>query len=273
MKTTADFYVYCYIDPRNLQEFYYGKGTGGRSKAHLLAQGGADTAVRIRGIKKDGAEPIIRIIATGLTEEQALWTKAALLWRLGETLTNIKGGLDAGKFRRQNTLHTNLVGFDFSARIHFFNVGEYWNQRSWDDCQKYGFLSAGHGKKYADAARQLHENDIVLPYISKHGYVGIGRVLAEAVPAREFRIADKTLHQMQLQAPDITHDSADLQKCEYVVRVEWLCSKKREDALWRRGLFHSLQTHASMANQQNTLSYIEQEWRVRFADILEKSES
>jgi len=26
----ADYYVYVYIDPRNLEEFYYGKGQGAR---------------------------------------------------------------------------------------------------------------------------------------------------------------------------------------------------------------------------------------------------
>jgi hypothetical protein len=28
--TSEDYYVYCYIDPRNLEIFYYGKGTEGR---------------------------------------------------------------------------------------------------------------------------------------------------------------------------------------------------------------------------------------------------
>ena len=29
------FYVYVYIDPRNLEEFYFGKGQGSRKNAHL----------------------------------------------------------------------------------------------------------------------------------------------------------------------------------------------------------------------------------------------
>ena len=32
---TDRYYVYVYIDPRNLEEFYYGNGTGARSHAHL----------------------------------------------------------------------------------------------------------------------------------------------------------------------------------------------------------------------------------------------
>ena len=30
-----EFYVYVYIDPRNFEEFYYGKGKGNRKVAHL----------------------------------------------------------------------------------------------------------------------------------------------------------------------------------------------------------------------------------------------
>ena len=30
-----DYYVYVYIDPRNFEEFYFGKGKGNRKNAHL----------------------------------------------------------------------------------------------------------------------------------------------------------------------------------------------------------------------------------------------
>ena len=33
--TENNFYVYVYIDPRNFEEFYYGKGKGCRKQAHL----------------------------------------------------------------------------------------------------------------------------------------------------------------------------------------------------------------------------------------------
>src|SRR5437879_3785120 len=112
MSTAENYYVYCYIDPRNLEDFYYGKGTGGRSKAHLLAQGQSKMSARIRAIRAAGAEPTVRIVATGLTEDQAFWTEAALLWRLGKRLVNKKRGRDVAKFRPPDTMHTNLIGFD-----------------------------------------------------------------------------------------------------------------------------------------------------------------
>jgi hypothetical protein len=242
MNVAEDYYVYCYIDPRNLEEFYYGKGKGSRSVAHLLDQGKSEKGTRIKQIKAARVEPIIRIIATDLTSDQALLVETALIRKLGTRLTNERSGQYVSKFRPQDTLHKKEVGFDFSRRIHYFNVGEA-EHRSWDDCRTYGFLSAGYGLKYSNQVRQLHKDDVVVAYLSKHGYVGVGRVTAEAVPARDFCVGKKPLEKLKLDAPDILHHSDDLEKCEYVIRVRWLVAKKREDALWEREL-RSLQDTA-----------------------------
>jgi hypothetical protein len=34
--SNAQWYVYVYIDPRNFEEFYYGKGKGNRKEAHIF---------------------------------------------------------------------------------------------------------------------------------------------------------------------------------------------------------------------------------------------
>src|SRR5665213_1359291 len=148
MNTNEDYYVYCYIDPRNLEEFYYGKGRGSRSVAHLLDQSDSEKAKRIKAILDDEAEPIIRIIATNLTEDQALLVETTLIWKLGKRLTNKNAGRYASKFRPKDTLHKRRAGFDFAHRIHFFNAGESGSHRSWEDCRRYGFLSSGYGARY-----------------------------------------------------------------------------------------------------------------------------
>jgi len=43
----SDYYVYVYIDPRNFEEFYYGKGCGSRKDAHLLEQSDSPKSRRI----------------------------------------------------------------------------------------------------------------------------------------------------------------------------------------------------------------------------------
>src|SRR5450759_337895 len=148
-----DYYVYCYIDPRNLEVFYFGKGTGNRSKSHLLALGKSEMAARIKQIKAGEQEPNIKVIATNLTQEQAFIVEAALIWKSGKQLVNAISVRFKDKFRPKDTLHKNLVRFDFSRRIHFFNVGELPPEptRSWDDCLKYSFLSAGGGLRFQRA--------------------------------------------------------------------------------------------------------------------------
>ena len=99
-----DYYVYVYIDPRNFEEFYYGKGKGDRKNAHL--DDTADTAKtkRIADIKKVGLQPIIKVIARGLSENEALLVEKTLLWKLGKWTTNIASGSFKNKFRPHNYL-------------------------------------------------------------------------------------------------------------------------------------------------------------------------
>jgi hypothetical protein len=86
---TAVFYVYVYIDPRNFEAFYYGKGTGSRKNVHLSDQRDSEKVKRIKAIKKEGLEPIIKVIANGLTEKEALLVEKTLIWKLGRNLTNL----------------------------------------------------------------------------------------------------------------------------------------------------------------------------------------
>ena len=44
-----NYYVYVYIDPRNFEEFYYGKGKGNRKEAHLKAKDDSEKTKIIKG--------------------------------------------------------------------------------------------------------------------------------------------------------------------------------------------------------------------------------
>jgi hypothetical protein len=68
------------------------------------------------------------------------------------------------------------------------------------------------------------------------------------------------------------HHSDDLKKCEYVVKVEWVVRKKREDALKKSGLFYAQRTQAEVTDEA-TLDYIEDKWDVSFDKILEGENS
>ena len=132
-----DYYVYVYIDPRNHEEFYYGKGQGSRKDDHLKDSSESDKAKRIKTIQREGLDPIIRVIARGLSQTEALLVEETLLWKLGKWTTNIATGHFANKFRPHNTLHRQLSGFDFHKGIYYYNVGES-PHRNWDDYVKFG---------------------------------------------------------------------------------------------------------------------------------------
>ena len=71
MNERADFYAYVYVDPRNFEEFYYGKGYGGRKESHLKDVSTSEKAGRIATIRKEGQEPTIRVIAKEPTADEA----------------------------------------------------------------------------------------------------------------------------------------------------------------------------------------------------------
>jgi len=97
------FYVYVYVDPRNSDIFYVGKGCHGRALSHLDEVGESAKNRRIAELKEIGIQPRIDILAHNIQNEAtALLVEAAVidaLW-LGKSLTNkVRGyrSLDFGR--------------------------------------------------------------------------------------------------------------------------------------------------------------------------------
>lgn len=133
-------------------------------------------------------------------------------------------------------------GVDF-----FVAVGEN-DERNWDDMVRYGFVSAGHGDKYRKAMESLFEGARVWAAIPSsratggaHGYVGVGRVTEPAVAVNDFAVEvdGKTANILQapLEASNMGWEADDPERCEYLVRVEWLDTVPRERAVWEKGMF------------------------------------
>ncbi|MGH9495755.1 MAG: hypothetical protein ACRD3B_12215, partial [Candidatus Sulfotelmatobacter sp.] len=253
------FYVYVYIDPRNLKPFYYGKGQGPRQFSHLVDDAESDKTIKIREIRKEGLEPTIRVVARGLSEDQALLVEKTLIWSSSE-LANIATGSFSRNFRPPNTLHKRLPNFDYPNQVHYFNVGD-GVHRCWEDNVVYGYLGAGQKRVFRKAIERLHPGDIVIARLNGVGYVGVGRVMSDATPARDFRVPKfaatesargKLLITLKLKTA-IEDNIDDLDLCEYMVAVNWIKAVDRRTKYWEKNVRLFAQrgtTQASLANQR-----------------------
>lgn len=264
------FYVYVYIDPRNHQEFYYGKGQDDRKLAHLSDSADSEKTRIIQEIKAEGLEPIIKVIARGLSEDEAFLVEKTLIWKLGRTLTNRSSGHFAENFRPHNTLHKDLYGFDYETGVYCINIGE-GDHRHWDDCRRYGFISAGQNwEKWGSRICSLRPNDILCGYLSKYGYVGVARVLENAVPASSFQYEGKLLSSYSLKQPGMFSIPKRQADGEFVLKVEWLVSRDRSEAVGgsRKDCWMATSMLGSLQGQPATLAFLEREFGIEFANLL-----
>jgi len=263
-----NYYVYVYIDPRNFEEFYYGKGKDNRKNAHLHDESDTEKTKIIKDIQKEGCEPIIKVIARGLSENEAYLIEKTLIWKLGRNLANVSSGHFIDKFRPHNSFHLNLNGFDFENGIFYINVGE-GETRTWEDCRTFGFLSAGQGKQWSDPIRLLNSGDIVVAYLKRRGYVGVGKVIDKAKKVLDFRFEEKSLKTQNLLNQDLFKNS-DNENSEYLVKIEWVKSFPADEAKWKanQGLFTTQLIKASLERQTKTIKFIETEFGIDFRKIM-----
>jgi len=271
MNTTTDYYVYVYIDPRNFEEFYYGKGRGSRKDAHLSDSAVSEKTQRIAAIQKVKMEPTIRVIARDLSEHDALLVEKTLLWKLGRGLTNISSGHFQKNFRPENTIHTELLGFDYQCGIYYYNVGE-GPHRTWDDYVEFGFISAGQGIRWRDAMLGFHEGDIVAAYLKGKGFVGIGQLTSKAKPIREVRIQGKPLLNHSLRCSNMADNANSDDLCEYVATVNWLrtIDRKQAKAQWKpkSGIYTTQHVRASLDRQPKTIEFLQEAFKVNLREYV-----
>jgi hypothetical protein len=97
------YYVYLYIDPRNEEIFYIGKGKGDRCFSHLNESSESEKTKRINDIKQAGFNPKIEILIHDLDEETALRVEASVIDLIDiSKLTNKVKGHSSGKIGRMS---------------------------------------------------------------------------------------------------------------------------------------------------------------------------
>jgi len=133
-----------------------------------------------------------------------------------------------------------------------FGVGS--GSRAWKDARQYGFVSAGGGEWYSRSLKNLPIGARVFVCIPKQGYVGVGKVMGEAVRFSEAVVlADGTeqkLSGIPLEGTYHYDPSGDSETmAEYVVPVEWEATVSAEDAIWKTGMFANQNSACKLSRQ------------------------
>jgi hypothetical protein len=146
--------------------------------------------------------------------------------------------------------------------LYFVNVGD-GEHRSWEDCKKYGFLSAGQGEKYRDAMKKLQEGDKVLAYLKGKGYVGYGEVTSSAVMVKDFKLSDNTmLLEKDLKQPNIKANKDDPEQADWAVGVKWNSTLNRDSALTFSGVFAN-QNVVCKLKHQPTIDFLSNHFSIK----------
>lgn len=140
----------------------------------------------------------------------------------------------------------------WNGRDFYVSLGED-HRRNWEDCRKYGFVSAGGGRWYSATLGNLFPGARVFVNVPGRGYVGVGTVTEEVVPVRDFIVSVNGENLPILEAPhraermDDDSDKPDLS--EYMVRVEWEKTVPVENAVWEKGMFASQHSACKLRNR------------------------
>jgi hypothetical protein len=149
------------------------------------------------------------------------------LWKLGKLTTNIATGHFSENFRPPNTLHRYLSGFDYQNGIYYYNVGE-GEHRNWDDYLKFGFISAGQGRRWRDAMLGFNPGDVWAAYLKGHGFVGVGKILTKAAMARDVIKDGQPFLSLPMSCLLMGDNSTDPELSEYVCLVDWVTTVPRK---------------------------------------------
>jgi hypothetical protein len=175
--------------------------------------------------RDNGSEYLTRTWLIEPTEAEAKASKAA----------SVKGGREP-----------------WNGRDYYVSFGEFAN-RSWDDAVKYGFVSAGGGRWFSNTLNILTPGARVFAHIPKVGYVGVGIVRDGPVPVGEFTVPvngrSVPILELPLKAQDFGGNAIDPDRAEYLVRVDWIKTLQRDEAIWEKGMFANQNSACRLRNK------------------------
>jgi hypothetical protein len=140
----------------------------------------------------------------------------------------------------------------WNNRDWYISFGHESQARAWEDARRYGFVSAGGGLWYTRTIRGLPVGARVSVCIPKTGYVGVGEVTGEAMPADEAKLVvdgmERPFRSLDLHAT-YHHGSDDPDDLEYIVPVRWHDTRAEADAFWETGMFANQNSACKLRNR------------------------
>ncbi len=125
--------------------------------------------------------------------------------------------------------------------------------RHWEDAVKYGFISAGGAKWFSNTLFQLHPGARLFVLIPKQGYVGVGIVKEDAVPVKDFLVdingVATPILSMPNLPPEMDRQVNDMERCEHLVRVEWIKTLPMDQGVWEKGMFANQNSACKLRSQ------------------------
>lgn len=114
--------------------------------------------------------------------------------------------------------------------------------RRWEPALRYGFVSAGGGRKYWETFEIAEAGMRVFAYVAKAGYVGIGEVMGPVRPLAELQVEVDGEQRRYIDLPDCPapereralQDDPDIS--EYAVPVRWVVKVPVEEGFYAPGL-------------------------------------
>ena len=131
----------------------------------------------------------------------------------------------------------------------------------WSMASEYGFLNGGGGAWYWKPLRNLKPGNRVFAYVGGAGYVGVGLVTGDMIPARDAEVEINGRLESLLSQPEFNSGwdhaaSEDPEVTEMVVPVKWLGKRSLEEPVWEKGLFAS-QLTACKLRDEHTIATVE----------------
>jgi hypothetical protein len=191
---------------------------------------------RIVGYLSELGVPVNVVLFRHFVDEGRSYLVRSWLIAPSEAEANVKFGAKRGK--------EPWNGTDF-----YVSFG---GRRDWDDARQFGFVSGGGAPWYWRTLEQLapgHRVFVCIP--GGTGYVGVGEVVAAAVPIRDFKVEVDGVKVPLLSAPGFRATTMgefadDAERAERVVAIKWLKTVPREEAIWEKGMFANQNTACAL---------------------------